>query len=93
MSDLNRKDQLAKIQMFWTARNPQHDLNAESGEDMFWGTVLAIFKDMQQANGVDKSTEQALPIRDVVGSYSEKDMDNAYDKGFADAMKKYRTDL
>lgn len=29
----------------------------------------------------------------VIGSYSEKDMDNAYDKGFKDAMLKYRTDL
>jgi hypothetical protein len=34
-----------------------------------------------------------LPIQNVVGSYSEKDVDNAYDKGFADFMKKYRTDL
>jgi len=30
-------------------------------------------------------------IPDVVGSYSEKDMDNAYDKGFTDAMEKYMT--
>jgi len=39
--------------------------------------------------------EQALQLQQtgVVGSYSEKDMDNAYDKGFKDAMIKYRTDL
>jgi hypothetical protein len=29
----------------------------------------------------------------VIGSYSEKDMDNAYDKGFKDTILKYRTDL
>ena len=31
-----------------------------------------------------------LTIPVVVGSYSEKQVDNAYDKGFKDAMVKYR---
>jgi|TARA_R110000744_G_scaffold23932_1_gene60456 hypothetical protein len=33
---------------------------------------------------------EALTIPVVVGSYSEKQVDNAYDKGFKDAMVKYR---
>jgi hypothetical protein len=33
-----------------------------------------------------------LHLPDVVGSYSKKDMDDAYDKGFKDAMIKYRKD-
>ena len=38
---------------------------------------------------------QALQLQQtgVIGSYSEKDVENAYDKGFEDAMLKYRTDL
>ncbi len=38
---------------------------------------------------------QALQLQQtgVMRSYSEKDVDNAYDKGFKDAMLKYRTDL
>jgi len=38
---------------------------------------------------------QALQLQQtgVIGNYLEKDMDNAYDKGFKDAMLKYRTDL
>lgn len=38
---------------------------------------------------------QALQLQQtgVIVSYSEKDVDNAYDKGFKDAMFKYRTDL
>lgn len=42
-----------------------------------------------------KAMEQYAELRlgAVLGSYSEKDMDNAYDKGFKDAMLKYRTDL
>lgn len=38
---------------------------------------------------------QALQLRQayVICSYSEKDVDNAYNKGFKDAMLKYRTDL
>lgn len=42
---------------------------------------------------LEKLLTEQLRIHDVVGSYSEKDMDNAYDKGFKDAMLKYRTDL
>ena len=61
---------------------------------MTQGSVMTIRTEYDdQANGVNARTEPALPIQNVVGSYSEKDMDNAYDKGFADAMKKYRTDL
>jgi len=38
---------------------------------------------------------QALQLQQTgfIGSYSEKDVDNAYNKGFKDAMLKYRTDL
>ncbi len=40
-----------------------------------------------------KSEVEKLNLLSVSESLSEMDMDNAYDKGFADAMKKYRTDL
>ena len=35
---------------------------------------------------------QAITIYDVVGGYTEKDVDRAYNKGFKDAMIKYRKD-
>ena len=60
MSDLNRKKQIEQLVKFWYDRNPVHELNADSGEDMFWGTVLAVFNDMQQANGVSTSQDKAL---------------------------------
>ena len=46
---------------------------------------------------LDKMADEILALQlqqtGVIGSYSEKDVDNAYDKGFKDAMLKYRTDL
>lgn len=39
-----------------------------------------------------KRSKFLLFIFSVVGSYSEKRIDNAYDKGFKDAMVKYRKD-
>lgn len=47
----------------------------------------------RRITALEKLLTEQLRIHDVVGSYSEKDMDNAYDKGFKDAMLKYRTDL
>tara|TARA_R110000744_G_scaffold214534_1_gene333304 strand:- start:610 stop:852 length:243 start_codon:yes stop_codon:yes gene_type:complete len=34
--------------------------------------------------------KQKLTLTDVGGSYSKKQVDDAYDKGFKDAMLKYR---
>jgi len=39
---------------------------------------------------IKKHDTKQLIIGDVSGSYSVNDMDDAYDKGFKDAMLKYR---
>ena len=39
--------------------------------------------------GIEKLYKQ-LTLTDVGGSYSKKQVDDAYDKGFKDAMLKYR---
>jgi len=68
----NEKQQIEKLKEFWTNRNPSHENNANTGEDMFWGTVLCIFEDMNRANGADKSDEPALPIQNVNESLLQK---------------------
>jgi len=64
---MNKKRQIEKLKIFWNERNPQHELNSDSGENMFWETVLCIFNDLNQVNGDSTSTE-ALPIADVSSS-------------------------
>jgi hypothetical protein len=29
----------------WYRRNPSHEINADSGEDMFWKTAFMVFED------------------------------------------------
>jgi len=29
----------------WYKRNPRHELNSNSGEDMFWRTAFMVFED------------------------------------------------
>ena len=46
--------------------------------------------DRLQVNRFLKDYKKQLTLTDVSGSYSEKQVDEAYDKGFKDAMVKYR---
>ncbi|NQY43875.1 MAG: hypothetical protein HRT87_11095 [Legionellales bacterium] len=46
------------IERIWNTRNPQHDINTDTGDDMFWGTVLMVFKDF--------ANEQTQPLKDEI---------------------------
>jgi len=39
---------------------------------------------LEQVNGVEACLDQALPIQNVVGSYSQEEIEAAYDKGLED---------
>ena len=60
MDDTKRIEQLKE---FWTIRNPQHEDNTNSGKDMFWGTVLCIFDDMNEALNLPDVTNSALMLK------------------------------
>jgi|WetSurMetagenome_2_1015567.scaffolds.fasta_scaffold863744_2 hypothetical protein len=45
------------IEKLWNDRNPVHELNADSGEDMYWGTVLAIINDFNKATKSEPEDE------------------------------------
>ena len=34
------------IKKYWNERNPSHDIDADTGEDRFFGTVRAVFEDV-----------------------------------------------
>ena len=46
------------IERIWNTTNPQHDINTDTGDDMFWGTVLMVFKDF--------ANEQTQPLKDEI---------------------------
>ena len=46
------------IERIWNTRNPQHDINTDTGDDMFWGTVHMVFKDF--------ANEQTQPLKDEI---------------------------
>jgi hypothetical protein len=35
----------ALLKKIWYARNPSHDINTNTGEDMFWKTAFMVFQD------------------------------------------------
>ena len=56
------KEILKKI---WSERNPQHEANSDTGEDMFFDTVMMVIKDY---NAVNKNFIKP----DVMGSYIDE---------------------
>lgn len=38
------------LQKIWTERNPQHEVNADTGKDMFFDTVMMVIKDYNAVN-------------------------------------------
>lgn len=45
----------------WNNRNPQHEINSDSGEDMFFDTVKMVFEDYIKAlsqHDVSRRSEQ-----------------------------------
>lgn len=55
---MTKEQQIEELKKLWVKRNPCHDLNADSGEDMFWGTVLCIFNDLNKVN-------QEQPVKEI----------------------------
>ncbi len=64
-------------------------LGSEIEHDYLPATWVII---AEVANGVTTS-ENTLPIDSVSECYSEKDMDNAYDKGYNDGAQAAATDI
>jgi len=62
------EEEIEKLKIFWNKRNPQHDLNADSKEDMFWGTVVCVFNDLNKSNIGNKM-------------YSREEVEKAYNAG------------
>jgi hypothetical protein len=38
-------EQVKRLKQIWIERNPTHEVNSDSGEDMFWPTILMVFDD------------------------------------------------
>lgn len=76
----NEKQQIEKLKEFWNNRNPAHENNTNTGEDMFWGTVLCIFDDMNRANGVNSESSNCNIPRVMRSIYSEMQHDNRFVK-------------
>ncbi len=43
---MNRELKINELIKVWNERNPQHELNSDTGKDMFWETVLMVFEDL-----------------------------------------------
>jgi len=41
--DKKTEDMLEKL---WYERFPSHELNSDTGKDMFWGTVICVMNDL-----------------------------------------------
>lgn len=80
--------------MFSVIKNKDMNLNKEEIE-----TLIAVIEDAQRmaqseySSDIDedekallKRAKEALNITPVIKSYSEKEMDMAYDKGFSDGL-------
>lgn len=40
---------IEKLKEFWYSRNPSHETNSDTSEDMYWQTVYCVFKDLNQS--------------------------------------------
>lgn len=49
--------ELERFKKLWYARNPAHEINADSGEDMFWKTAMMV---AQEFNSSPSLREQPL---------------------------------
>jgi hypothetical protein len=53
--------------------------------------ILSIASDLREGSiNTDKAKDQLLALFMGANTYTTKDMDNAYDKGFKDGIDKYR---
>tara|TARA_R100001510_G_C7648692_1_gene206060 strand:+ start:1153 stop:1464 length:312 start_codon:yes stop_codon:yes gene_type:complete len=62
-----KKAREEKLKELWYARNPQHELNADTEKDMFWGTVLCVFEDFYK----EQTTSQQQTIERLRESLQE----------------------
>ena len=78
-----KKENIKLLKKFWNDRNPQHYVNLDSGEDMFWATVLCIFNDMNNAlQSLPKEVEKEQRKNGVCGDIADDVcMKYAYCKG------------
>ena len=54
---MTKEKQLEEIEKLWNGRNPCHQLDDETGKDMFWETVLCVFNDLNKALNITPVVE------------------------------------
>lgn len=73
MNSLQKKAEESRFKELWYKRNPVHETNADSGEDMFWQTAILVAKEFaeplagQQKTGGWISVEDGLPKLNELG--------------------------
>ena len=58
-SRFERAKRIEEFKDAWYKRNPVHEYNADTGEDMFWGTAMMVMEDFFNQN------DQSLPPADT----------------------------
>lgn len=62
------------IESFWYRRNPSHDYNADTGEDMFFGTVRTLFEEYAEIENKALSTQLSAckeALREIIKECEE----------------------
>lgn len=65
--------EIEKLKRIWNERNPQHETNSDTNEDMFWQTVLMVFKDFSQQHYNGMPTDLKTLIAKLKSDYPEDD--------------------
>lgn len=51
--NINKTKELKTPEDFWYDRNPSHDFNSSSGEDMFMGTAMQCMRDYAKYKAIE----------------------------------------
>lgn len=57
---MSSEEEIKILKSIWYDRNPSHESNANSNEDMFFGTILCVFKDFKA------KCEPVKPVEDEI---------------------------
>lgn len=57
MTDHNQKAAIHRARIIWESRNPQHEINSDTGEDMFWKTMTMCMEEYASKADEEKDKE------------------------------------
>ena len=62
---MKAEEKARELKRIWERRNPQHEINSDTGEDMFWGTVLAVFNEFAQQQKPQSSEDKVKQLQEL----------------------------